>query len=151
MKDAVNGARLSELSRPGWRKLLAYLTLLTFGIGANIAIQVSRIRNPSPGSSRMFHAILIVGWVLVFLRVGYSILSVPLKIYQRNTSFEFRGFFKRALVDGREIYEIRSVAWGFYIEVRREGGTTRLINPMDGIHAFASAVRAINPRVQISL
>jgi hypothetical protein len=123
--------------------LLGFLTSVGVVVGYEGFVQ--------PGAPAALGLIEIV-WFAVVAWIWYFYLRIPVAVTWRDDEvLEFKSAIRTTAVPVGEIIAIKAVplSWGF-IRITYNGGSLRLMNQITGLYELIGAVKAQNPRVEIT-
>jgi hypothetical protein len=97
-------------------------------------------------------SLIEIVWFGVLALIWYFYLRIPVTITWRDDGvLEFKGPIRTVEVPVADIIAIKAVplSWGF-IKIVYNGGSLKLLNQITGLYELIGAVKAANPRVEIT-
>jgi hypothetical protein len=94
----------------------------------------------------------LIVWFGVMAWVWYVYARIPVAITWRDEGvLEFKSLIRTTQVPVQEIIAIKAtpLSWGF-LKLTYNGGSLRLLTQMTGLYELIGAVKASNPRVEIT-
>ena len=126
--------------------LYALLGILTL-MGAFVAYQ-GFMRSEAPAAVSLFEIV----WLAILAWIWFFYLRIPVGITWRDDGvLEFKSPIRTVEVPVADIIAIKAVplSWGF-IKIVYNGGSLKLLNQITGLFELIGAVKAANPRVEIT-
>ena len=126
--------------------LYALLGILTL-MGAFVAYQ-GFMRSEAPAAVSLFEIV----WLAILAWIWFFYLRIPVSITWRDDGvLEFKSPIRTVEVPVADIIAIKAVplSWGF-IKIVYNGGSLKLLNQITGLFELIGAVKAANPRVEIT-
>jgi hypothetical protein len=96
--------------------------------------------------------LFFIVWLGVLAWVWYVYARIPVAITWRDEGvLEFKSLIATTAVPVEDVIAIKAtpLSWGF-IKITYQGGSLRLLCQITGLHELIGAVKAANPRVEIT-
>lgn len=104
------------------------------------------------GAGQLPVQLFSIAWLGVLGWIWYVYARIPVAITWRDEGvLEFKGLIATTAVPVADLMAIKAtpLSWGF-ITITYRGGSLRLLCQITGLHELIGAVKAANPRVEIT-